>query len=45
LIIHKPLPSSRRRYLTEWLGLLVGLLILGGYIGYAQYQDYIGTQC
>ena len=44
MIILKTLPSRSRRYLTEWFGLLVGLLILGGYIGYAQYQDYIGTQ-
>jgi diguanylate cyclase (GGDEF)-like protein/PAS domain S-box-containing protein len=43
MIILKTLPSRSRRYFAEWLGLLVGLLILGGYIGYSQYQDYIGT--
>ncbi len=42
--IHKTLPSRRRRYLTEWFGLLVGLLILGAYIGQTQYQDYTGTE-
>ena len=31
----------KRRYLAEWLFLLVTLLLFGGFIGYSQYQDYL----
>jgi diguanylate cyclase (GGDEF)-like protein/PAS domain S-box-containing protein len=31
----------QRRYLGEWLFLLVTLLLFGGFIGYSQYQDYL----
>jgi diguanylate cyclase (GGDEF)-like protein/PAS domain S-box-containing protein len=31
----------KRRYLAEWLFLLVTLLLFGGFVGYSQYQDYL----
>jgi diguanylate cyclase (GGDEF)-like protein/PAS domain S-box-containing protein len=39
MIILPPHPSRRRRYLSEWLFLLAGLLILCGYIGYSQHEE------
>jgi diguanylate cyclase (GGDEF)-like protein/PAS domain S-box-containing protein len=39
MIILPPLPSRRRRYLSEWLFLFAGMLILCGYIGYSQYEE------
>ena len=31
----------QRRYLAEWLFLVAALLVLGAYMGYSLYQDYI----
>jgi len=33
-----------RRYLIEWLFLIVGLLGLGGYISFSQYQTYVRAE-
>lgn len=38
-----PLPRYRR-FLAEWLFLLMALLTLGGYIGFSQYHEHQGLR-